>query len=364
MRDTELNTPTEREELPEVAETAAQAEPIAPAEETAAVSEGKKKKSGRGTIWVVLLVTGLLLFAGELLGGLMVGFPMGLYLVFSGTDVKEILENGLTLSPVLGTVMSYLPTIGTWTVCLLWFLRKKDRPLYRTVTGYCKGNNVPLLLFGFLLGFLMNGGCILAARLHGDISLTYDSVQPGALAAVFLCVFIQSSSEELLCRGYLYQKLRKLYRNPAIAIFGNSLLFALLHLGNPGVTVLALLDIFISGVLFSLLVYYLDSMWCAFAVHTAWNFTQNIVFGLPNSGLLVPFSVFTLDTAAARDSFAYNVAFGVEGTVLAVLIETAVCLLLWLWGRKHGPRETNIWPADAEAAAQTEPAEADFKEAL
>lgn len=346
----ERNLPAETEELSELAETAVKTEPAGEAAEVPEEKK-KKKKSGRETIWTVLLVTGFLLFAGDLLGSVMVGFPMGIYAVFSGMDVEEILENGLMLPPVLETVMSYLPTIGTWGMCLLWFLRKKDRPLYRTITGYCKGNNVPLLLFGFLLGFLMNGGCILAAWLHGDISLTYDSVQPGALAAVFLCVFIQSSSEELLCRGYLYQKLRKLYRNPAIAIFGNSLLFALLHLGNPGVTVLALLDIFISGVLFSLLVYYLDSMWCAFAVHTAWNFTQNIVFGLPNSGLLVPFSVFTLDTAAARDSFAYNVAFGVEGTVLAVLIETAVCLLLWLWGRKHGVRETDIWETAAETVS-------------
>ena len=31
-----------------------------------------------------------------------------------------------------------------------------------------------------------------------------------------------------------------------------------------------------------------------FAVHTAWNFTQNILFGLPNSGINVPYSVFKL----------------------------------------------------------------------
>ena len=203
----ERNLPAETEELSELAETAVKTEPAGEAAEVPEEKK-KKKKSGRETIWTVLLVTGFLLFAGDLLGSVMVGFPMGFYLVFSGTDVKEILENGLMLPPVLETVMSYLPTIGTWTVCLLWFLRKKDRPLYRTITGYCKGNNVPLLLFGFLLGFLMNGGCILAARLHGDISLTYGSVQPGALALVFLCVFIQSSSEELLCRGYLYRKLR------------------------------------------------------------------------------------------------------------------------------------------------------------
>ena len=57
----------------------------------------------------------------------------------------------------------------------------------------------------------------------------------------------------------------------------------------------------------SLMVYYMDSLWCAFAVHTAWNFTQNILFGLPNSGINVPYSVFKLNAATARDSFAYNI---------------------------------------------------------
>ena len=151
-------------------------------------------------------------------------------------------------------------------------------------------------------------------------------------------MWIQSAAEELICRVFLYQKLLKSYQKPAVAIIGNAFLFALLHMMNPGVTILSLLNIFLVGILFSLVVYYFESVWCAFAIHTLWNFTQNILFGLPNSGLVSLYSVFRLDASTARDSFAYNVAFGVEGTVFTDLVMIAAVVLVIFLGRKYQKR--------------------------
>lgn len=205
------------------------------------------------------------------------------------------------------------------------------------------GNNWKYALLGLLLGFVANSVCVLTAWLHNDIALTYDAVRPLWFFTVFLMVFVQSSAEELLCRGFLYQKLRRSYKNPAVAIVGNSLLFSILHLFNEGITVLAVLNIFITGVWFSLMVYYMDSLWCAFAAHTAWNFTQNILFGLPNSGINVPYSVFKLNVSTARNSFAYNVGFGIEGTIMADIVLLIACVMLYLWGRKHGKKSIDVW---------------------
>ena len=69
------------------------------------------------------------------------------------------------------------------------------------------------------------------------------------------------------------------------------------------------------------------------AAHGAWNFTQNIIFGLPNSGITVPFSVFKLDASTARNSFAYNVGFGIEGTLVADIVLILACVIMYLWGR-------------------------------
>ena len=73
-------------------------------------------------------------------------------------------------------------------------------------------------------------------------------------------------------------------------------------------------------------------MWCASAIHAAWNFTQNIIFGLPNSGQVSPFSIFKL--TAAKDTFAYNVDFGVEATILSMIVEIVGIVLVVVIGQK------------------------------
>ena len=121
------------------------------------------------------------------------------------------------------------------------------------------------------------------------------------------------------------------------------MLFALLHLGNEGVTFLSVLNIFVVGVLFSLMVYYMDSLWCAMAVHAAWNFIQNIILGLPNSGIVVPYSIFKLEASTANNSFAYSVGFGIEGTLFADVVLILACVGIYLWGRKFGKKPCEVW---------------------
>jgi membrane protease YdiL (CAAX protease family) len=156
-------------------------------------------------------------------------------------------------------------------------------------------------------------------------------------------VFVQSGGEELLCRGVLYQRLRKGYRNPWVAILINPIVFVLMHILLPGITVWAVLSIYLVGVTFGLMVYYLDSLWMAMAAHAAWNFTQNFIFGLPNSGTVYDFSIFKLNSATARTSLCYNVEFGVEGSLTAVLAFAFVSAILLYLGKKKNLKSLDVW---------------------
>ena len=109
---------------------------------------------------------------------------------------------------------------------------------------------------------------------------------------------------------------------------------------------MAVVDLVVTGLLFSAMVYYFDSLWMAMAAHAGWNFTQSILAGLPNSGHVVPYSVFRLDAASARDSFFYNVALGVEGTVPAITIQVVVLVALVAIGIKLGGKPTDIWAGE------------------
>ncbi len=302
--------------------------------------ETKPKRRFFDNILWLYLETFVMTLLGQFLG----------MLLLAGTTIPFVaFGSNLPEKPEFVTAAEYALFIGIWAVGLLWIgLSKKDRNILKGLWTAPKGNRISYFLLGIVIGAGLNAVCILTAYLNQDIKLVYDSFHPLSFIMIFICVLIQSSAEEFVCRGFLYQRLRRSYKHPAVAIIGSSLLFALLHLGNKGVTVLSLINITLTGILFSLIVYYMDSIWCAFAVHTAWNFTQNIVFGLPNSGIVVPYSVWKLDAASARDSFAYNTGFGIEGTVISVVVLFIACIAVFLWGRKFGKQPYNVWEQEQD----------------
>lgn len=330
MEKTEIQkTEMEKTEMQktEMEKTEMQKTEIQKTEEETMLSDQKtvKKKS-----WLALPLYYLeaiaIVLLGQILGGIFIGFIYVFLLVLSPAAAESA-------EWVTGSM--YAMFIGIWLIAAVYTgVFRKNRPILKTAWTWHEGNNWKNLFLGIAVGFGLNGVCILAAWLHKDIFLEFDSFRPISFLIIFVMVFVQSSAEEFVCRGLLYQRLMGSYGKPAVAIVGNSLLFALLHLGNEGVTVLSLLNIFLSGILFSLMVYYMDSLWCAFAAHAAWNFTQNILFGLPNSGIVVPYSVFKLDASVAVDSFAYNVGFGIEGTVVADAVLLLACVAMYLLGRR------------------------------
>lgn len=165
------------------------------------------------------------------------------------------------------TAEMYLTFWGTWAVMLLALLIPVNRPIYGALGTKVKGNTWKHLGLGILIGFGMNALCIGVAALTDCIHLSYNSFEPVSFLLVFAAVFIQSSAEEVVCRGFIYQHLRHQFASPA-AILCNSVLFSALHLTNPGVTALALINNTLVGILLTMTVYYFDSFWCAAATST------------------------------------------------------------------------------------------------
>lgn len=265
----------------------------------------------------VCVIVFLLILASELLGALLV-----LPLTLSGGRWS--------------TLALYLSCLGGWIVFLTVMLAaRRDRPMLSKLSLRARPQR-RLLLLGLAVGAGLNALCALAALLHGDIRLTYRGEDAWYLLLALLAVLIQSGSEELACRLFLYERLRRSHRSPLWALLGSSLLFALLHIFNPGVTALSLLNIALSGALLALMVYYFDALWFAIAFHTLWNFTQNFLLGLPNSGLTIEHSLLRLDAPSAQSSFFYDVGFGVEGSgIAAVVLALAIAAVILLGERKR-----------------------------
>lgn len=203
---------------------------------------------------------------------------------------------------------------------------------------YGRYRNTPrMLLLGLLLGFLTNFACILCALIHGDVKFYFDASlsQIPLFLFALISTFIQSSSEEMWCRGFLYERLHERY--PLwVPIIVNGVFFGLLHMGNPSVTVLSIASITVCGISYSLLRWYSGNIWIAMGIHTGWNFTQNFLFGLPNSGLVSQLSLFHLNAANATSNLIYDYGFGVEGAIPAILMDASVGIVCLILAKRAG----------------------------
>ena len=120
---------------------------------------------------------------------------------------------GLSLLDDIDSVdflLQYFSFFGIWIFFLLVALVFKDNwPMLKAFFYNRHGNNLKSIPAGILLGFGMNGFCVLMSCIMGDIKLSFSGFNPVAFFAFLFCVMIQSGAEEIVDRCYLYQKLRR-----------------------------------------------------------------------------------------------------------------------------------------------------------
>lgn len=286
----------------------------------ATAQPAKPKPKKRHFSLLVVLFSLLLMFGGSLL------FVVPLAII---TILFPQMDPAVT-----NVLTSYTPFLGVVIVTLLFCLLF-ERDIFKSMlwpkVGGSRGNTLKMFLLGLLAGFLSNGLCVLAAWLKGDVSFAPGRLSVPFLLFAFVNVMIQSSAEELFSRGYMQGALQERY-GIITAVLVNGLFFGLLHLPNPGITVLSFMNISLYGIIMSLVAYYFKSLWFCMAYHTAWNFTQNYIFGLPNSGL--PAQGAALQAVDAKSSIIYDATFGVEGGIVFCVLGVIAAVAMILWFRK------------------------------
>ena len=151
----------------------------------------------------------------------------------------------------------------------------------------------------------------------------------GSAVSILLALLgfgLQGMSEEVLCRGYLMTTILK-HHKPWVAVMTNAVIFALLHGMNNGISLLAIINLTLCGIMFSLYMLRTDNLWGACAIHSIWNFVQGNFFGLPVSGIDSGDSVFRFSLIEGSD-LANGGAFGLEGGLPCTIVLTAVILVL------------------------------------
>jgi membrane protease YdiL (CAAX protease family) len=145
----------------------------------------------------------------------------------------------------------------------------------------------------------------------------------------------QSLAEEMALRGYIFAVVREAL-GPAAALFGTSVVFGLLHLGNPGASVQSTLLVVLAGLFLGSILLVTGSLYAAWMAHFAWNWAMAALLHTPVSGIPVRPPDYQL--VDAGPDWATGGSWGPEGGAGAALGMAGALWTLVAWRRRVWPR--------------------------
>jgi membrane protease YdiL (CAAX protease family) len=217
--------------------------------------------------------------------------------------------------------------VGAW----VWLFEK--RPFW--TLGYERRGALMRYGRGLLLGGLMIAVAagILAAFgaievEEGDPSRQGIAAIPGVLI-VLAGWIVQGGAEEVLTRGWILPVLGARYR-PWVGLATASVLFAVLHGLNPGLSILAMVNLALFGLFAGLYALREGSLWGISALHSSWNWVQGNFLGFAVSGQAAGGGAL-LNLAGTGPDWLTGGEFGPEGglAITAVLL-VGIAMILWV----------------------------------
>lgn len=276
-------------------------------------------------------------------GRLRVGWRL---LWFAGAFVAlAVLGFAVVGSPGLvaqATVMLVAALVAGW-----WVLRAADGRGPGALGFHTSREAFGEAARGLVLGTVVALSAVAAIAVAGGVRWEAESGTLGGVAveAVRSMAFfaVPAAAEEALARGYPLQALAEAW-GPGIALAVTSVGFGLLHLENPGLTQVAMVNLVAAGLLLGVVYLRTGSLWWASGVHLGWNWAHGFVADLPVSGLdLVDTPLW--EGAPAGAAWIGGGGFGPEGSVLTTGVALAASAALW-WGP---------WLRPGEAARRARP---------
>lgn len=255
--------------------------------------------------------------------GLPIRLPVLLGLVVQETAVGQAIF-------LIGSFLPIFLLIWFW----LWLFERRpfwtvglERPFLKK---YLRGLLVGLIMFSLAVIILSTLGMV---EIETPVGGRFGLISLVGTAIIFLGWIVQGAAEEVLARGFLLPVIG-LRWGPVAGILISSIFFAFLHLLNPNVTWISILNLALFGLFAALYALYEGRLWGVFAIHSIWNWAQGNLFGFEVSGMSIQ-SGLIFDLMEAGPDWITGGLFGPEGGIIITIILLAGSLLLWIAGKRR-----------------------------
>lgn len=188
---------------------------------------------------------------------------------------------------------------------------------------------------GLAAGAISISTVFIVLKLSGQIEVINSFFSPDlslTLISDFILFIMVGINEELFSRGYCMTVLKQT-KSPAAMVIISSCIFSVLHSLNPNISIIGFINIFLVGVLLSLMFLLRGNLWLPIGYHITWNYFQGNVFGFQVSGL----DVHGMYQIRLNSHNIINGGlFGPEGGIVTTfVIALSIVIILSLKGKNH-----------------------------
>lgn len=143
-------------------------------------------------------------------------------------------------------------------------------------------------------------------------------------------------NEEMFSRGYCMTVLKQTKKR-WVPIVVSSIIFALMHSMNQGISLLAYVNLFLFGIVMGYVFIKTKNIWMCIGYHITWNYFQGNIFGFLVSGNVTD-SVYTIQVVNSNLINGGN--FGPEGGLVVTVLLIITILIIYKFLPSRGIRSS------------------------
>lgn len=276
-------------------------------------------KSGwiRATLFFIVSLITSQIFAGIGLVVVLIATGFDLSALSNQEEITNAVKGVKFLLPL--KVIEFLSVM----LCAWLFIRFIDRKPLKSIGLILKGYEKDLKL-GLALGAGLIAIGFLILFILGYLSVDGFSFPIGTVILYFLLFVVVSFHEEIMMRGYVLNNLmQSMNRYAALSI--SSVIFMSIHLLNPNVNFLSIVNLFLAGIVLGIYYIHKPNLWLPIGMHLTWNFFQGPIFGFEVSGIETKSII---NQSVRGNEIITGGAFGFEGSILATILIITIIVYL------------------------------------
>ena len=254
------------------------------------------------------------------------GIGMVVALLISGFDISTLSNQDAIideLNKINFLLLLKIIEFFALMFCLWLFMKFIDRKPLMSLGLKYEGFQQDFK-FGLILGAGLIAIGFFSLFILGYVRVESFSFSFLDIVLYFILFVVVAFHEEIMLRGYILRSLME-SMNRYLALAISSLIFMTVHLLNPNISFLGVVNLFLAGIVLGIYYVHKSNLWLPIGMHLTWNFFQGPIFGFEVSGIK---SQSLIKQTVNGSDLITGGKFGFEASLLATILIVVVILYL------------------------------------